>query len=226
MPVPGFPAARRAPGHLMYRTTPGYNRRVRDSSIRIGTAGWSYPSGPGAWTGIVYPARRGRDKAFDELRAYAEHFDTVEVNSTFYRIPTVDVDPELGGADAVRLRVLGEAVPEAHPSADVPGSPDEAAQRRAQGDGRGEIDAAARPGPGRGRRVVGGRRRVPAGHRSAGLGGQAGRDPGAVPGVVQARRGRRRPPRLADEGAARLPGRRRAAPQDAGATTSRRRCRC
>ena len=63
---------------------------MRDSSIRIGTAGWSYPSGPGAWTGIVYPARRGRDKAFDELRAYAEHFDTVEVNSTFYRIPTIE----------------------------------------------------------------------------------------------------------------------------------------
>jgi uncharacterized protein YecE (DUF72 family) len=64
---------------------------MRDSSIRIGTAGWSYPSGAGAWTGIVYPARRGRAKDFDELRAYAEHFDTVEVNSTFYRIPTVDV---------------------------------------------------------------------------------------------------------------------------------------
>ena len=63
---------------------------MRDSSIRIGTAGWSYPSGEGAWTGIVYPARRGRDKAFDELRAYAEHFDTVEVNSTFYRIPTIE----------------------------------------------------------------------------------------------------------------------------------------
>ena len=64
---------------------------MRDSSIRIGTAGWSYPSGAGAWTGIVYPARKGRPKDFDELRAYAEHFDTVEVNSTFYRIPTIDV---------------------------------------------------------------------------------------------------------------------------------------
>jgi len=64
---------------------------VCDSSIRIGTAGWSYPSGPGAWTGIVYPARKGRPKDFDELRAYGEHFDTVEVNSTFYRIPTIDV---------------------------------------------------------------------------------------------------------------------------------------
>jgi uncharacterized protein YecE (DUF72 family) len=63
---------------------------MRDSSIRIGTAGWSYPSGTGAWTGIVYPPRRGRAKDFDELRAYAEHFDTVEVNSTFYRIPTIE----------------------------------------------------------------------------------------------------------------------------------------
>ena len=63
---------------------------MRDSSIRIGTAGWSYPSGAGAWTGIVYPARKGRPKDFDELRAYAEHFDTVEVNSTFYRVPTVE----------------------------------------------------------------------------------------------------------------------------------------
>jgi uncharacterized protein YecE (DUF72 family) len=71
-----------------------YNWRVRQSSIRIGTSGWSYPSGRGAWTGIVYPARKGRRTAgagpFDELAAYAEHFDTVEVNSTFYGIPTVE----------------------------------------------------------------------------------------------------------------------------------------
>jgi uncharacterized protein YecE (DUF72 family) len=63
---------------------------VAHSAIRIGTSGWSYPSGAGAWTGIVYPARRDRPKDFDELAAYAEHFDTVEVNSTFYRIPTVE----------------------------------------------------------------------------------------------------------------------------------------
>jgi uncharacterized protein YecE (DUF72 family) len=78
---------------------PGLERAARivcvgESSIRIGTAGWSYPSGRGAWTGIVYPARKGRRPAgagaFDELAAYAEHFDTVEVNSTFYGIPTVE----------------------------------------------------------------------------------------------------------------------------------------
>jgi uncharacterized protein YecE (DUF72 family) len=59
--------------------------------VRIGTSGWSYPSGPGAWSGIFYPSRRGRTAGrlakADELSYYAEHFDTVEVNSSFYRLP-------------------------------------------------------------------------------------------------------------------------------------------
>ena len=64
----------------------------RPADIRIGTSGWSYPSGEGTWNGIFYPGAaqrpRGRGK-FDELRFYAEHFNTVEINSTFYRIPSV-----------------------------------------------------------------------------------------------------------------------------------------
>jgi uncharacterized protein YecE (DUF72 family) len=63
------------------------------SDIRIGTSGWSYPTGKGTWKGVFYPAptgaRRGRGK-FDELAFYAEHFDTVEINSTFYRVPAAD----------------------------------------------------------------------------------------------------------------------------------------
>lgn len=57
--------------------------------VRIGTSGWSYPSGPGTWNGIFYPVgpRGGRPARFDELAYYAEHFNTVEVNSTFYRPP-------------------------------------------------------------------------------------------------------------------------------------------
>jgi uncharacterized protein YecE (DUF72 family) len=55
--------------------------------VRIGTSGWSYPSGPGAWTGIFYPARRAAMRGATELEYYAEHFDTVEVNSSFYRLP-------------------------------------------------------------------------------------------------------------------------------------------
>lgn len=67
------------------------------ADIRIGTSGWSYPSGAGTWNGIFYPvpprgsgrAARGSGK-FDELRFYAEHFDTVEINSTFYHVPAVE----------------------------------------------------------------------------------------------------------------------------------------
>jgi uncharacterized protein YecE (DUF72 family) len=62
--------------------------------IRIGTSGWSYPSGKGTWNGIFYPIppghRSGRRGSFDELTFYAEHFDTVEVNSSFYRVPSAD----------------------------------------------------------------------------------------------------------------------------------------
>ena len=58
-------------------------------SIRVGTSGWNYPNGRGTWNGVFYPARRRY--GFDELAYYAEHFDTVEVNSTFYRMPSPDM---------------------------------------------------------------------------------------------------------------------------------------
>jgi uncharacterized protein YecE (DUF72 family) len=61
------------------------------SDVRVGTSGWNYPTGRGSWTGVFYPAARGRPKDFDELAFYAEHFDTVEVNSTFYGQPRHDV---------------------------------------------------------------------------------------------------------------------------------------
>jgi uncharacterized protein YecE (DUF72 family) len=60
-------------------------------NLRIGTSGWNYPTGPGTWNGIFYPARTSRSKNFDELAYYAERFDTVEVNSTFYGQPRPDV---------------------------------------------------------------------------------------------------------------------------------------
>ena len=54
--------------------------------LRIGTSGWSYPSGGGRWNGLFYPATRskrvGTDR-FDELCFDAAHFDTVEVDATF-----------------------------------------------------------------------------------------------------------------------------------------------
>jgi uncharacterized protein YecE (DUF72 family) len=47
--------------------------------IRIGPAGWAYKD----WNGVVYPARRPR--GFSELAFIAELFDTVEINTSFYR---------------------------------------------------------------------------------------------------------------------------------------------
>jgi len=57
-------------------------------SVRVGTSGWSYPSGRGTWNGIFYPPRGASGlRGADELSFYAEHFDTVEANSTFYKPP-------------------------------------------------------------------------------------------------------------------------------------------
>jgi uncharacterized protein YecE (DUF72 family) len=51
--------------------------------IHVGTSGWSYPS----WRGGFYPA--GADpKTF--LSFYAERLDTVELNTTGYRLPAED----------------------------------------------------------------------------------------------------------------------------------------
>jgi uncharacterized protein YecE (DUF72 family) len=61
------------------------------SNLRIGTSGWNYPKGRGTWNGVFYPAARRRPRGFDELAFYAEHFDTVEVNSTFYGQPRPEV---------------------------------------------------------------------------------------------------------------------------------------
>ncbi len=59
--------------------------------LRIGTSGWHYPGGEGTWNGVFYPPARRRPRAFDELSFYAEHFDTVELNSTFYGQPRASV---------------------------------------------------------------------------------------------------------------------------------------
>jgi uncharacterized protein YecE (DUF72 family) len=51
--------------------------------IRVGTSGWSYPS----WRPGFYPAGT---KPEEFLRFYAERFDTVELNTTGYRLPAED----------------------------------------------------------------------------------------------------------------------------------------
>jgi uncharacterized protein YecE (DUF72 family) len=59
--------------------------------LRIGTSGWNYPTGKGTWNGLFYPLPEDRQRGFDELSFYAERFNTVEVNSTFYGQPRANV---------------------------------------------------------------------------------------------------------------------------------------
>ena len=49
------------------------------NKIRIGPAGWSYKD----WEGIVYPQKPGAK--FDPLEYLSRFFDTIEINSSFYR---------------------------------------------------------------------------------------------------------------------------------------------
>lgn len=49
--------------------------------VRIGCSGWSYPH----WRTIFYPEKLPEREQF---AYYARHFDTVELNNSFYRQPT------------------------------------------------------------------------------------------------------------------------------------------
>lgn len=52
-----------------------------EGKVRIGPAGWSYED----WKGIVYPLS---ERKFDPLVYLVSFFDTIEINSTFYRPPS------------------------------------------------------------------------------------------------------------------------------------------
>jgi uncharacterized protein YecE (DUF72 family) len=69
---------------------PGDDDRAGDqptplaSRLYVGTAGWSYPKGEGTWERVFYPEKLA-DK--DKLTFYSQYFNTVEINSSFYRPP-------------------------------------------------------------------------------------------------------------------------------------------
>ncbi len=52
--------------------------------LHVGTSGWTYAD----WEGVFYPEGL---KGTARLEYYAKIFDTVEVNATFYRVPTANV---------------------------------------------------------------------------------------------------------------------------------------
>jgi hypothetical protein len=54
---------------------------AHECEIRIGTSGYHYKH----WRGPFYPRKISPDEM---LEFYARHFDTVELNNSFYRIPT------------------------------------------------------------------------------------------------------------------------------------------
>ncbi|MBW2064367.1 MAG: DUF72 domain-containing protein [Deltaproteobacteria bacterium] len=54
--------------------------KKRPADWRVGTSGWNYKH----WKGIFYPEGVSQAKWLDY---YARHFNTVEVNATFYRLP-------------------------------------------------------------------------------------------------------------------------------------------
>lgn len=51
------------------------------TSLRVGTSGWVYRH----WRGDFYPPKLPQSRWFEH---YAARFDTVEVNNTFYRLPS------------------------------------------------------------------------------------------------------------------------------------------
>jgi uncharacterized protein YecE (DUF72 family) len=53
---------------------------VKQGKIHIGTSGWSYKH----WRGTFYPPNI---KTVSEFSYYQDHFDTVELNNSFYRLP-------------------------------------------------------------------------------------------------------------------------------------------
>jgi len=61
---------------------PPDDSRAKRGRLHLGTSGWDYPD----WVGPLYPAGTPRREF---LERYAERFDSVEIDSTFYRMPTV-----------------------------------------------------------------------------------------------------------------------------------------
>ena len=54
-----------------------------DGKVHVGTSGWQYDD----WTGAFYPEGTATGEM---LSRYAEHFDTVEINNSFYQLPRRD----------------------------------------------------------------------------------------------------------------------------------------
>jgi len=60
------------------------NKKVKkQAEVYVGCAKWGRPE----WKGFLYPAKT---KATDFLNEYAKHFNSIELNAAYYKIPTVE----------------------------------------------------------------------------------------------------------------------------------------
>lgn len=59
---------------------PNVRQLGRHGRIRVGTSGYSFAD----WVGPFYPEGTARSRMLEE---YARHFDVVEINSSYYRLP-------------------------------------------------------------------------------------------------------------------------------------------
>ena len=75
--------------------------------IWVGTSGYNYPE----WKGSFYPANLPAAKM---LPYYAARFPTVEINYTFYRMPTEKLVAGWAGADAEPVQADAEGAAADH----------------------------------------------------------------------------------------------------------------
>jgi uncharacterized protein YecE (DUF72 family) len=84
-------------GAVVAPRLPGVKKSLAGTLLRIGCSGWQYRH----WRGVFYPADLPTARW---LPYYAEHFNTVEINNSFYRLP------EAGTFDAWRVRAPADFV--------------------------------------------------------------------------------------------------------------------
>ena len=111
--------------------TPELCETTGGGTVRIGCSGWNYTHWRTSSIRAGCPARRW-------LEHYATLFDTVEVNTTFYRLPKRLRGGGLGRAEPARVRLRGEGEP-------LPDAPEAAHGQEAWRRAVLRADRAARP---------------------------------------------------------------------------------
>ena len=126
-----------SPSNLYILEGAGCPGRVTDAGRRVAESG-TWVTIRARHVGLELPHRQGHLErhllselptrapyrkaaaSFDGFRFYAEHFDTVEINSTFYGVPAPATARELGGAHTGGFEFSLKLYPEIHAPRHVP----------------------------------------------------------------------------------------------------------